>query len=277
MTLVIRDRNLHLQEGDKLYKDVMVTEGTILALDFSNTGTTDGFNVDNGAIVRNLAKETAEQLEAVITGSIKTSTEENQLNSKKGFTGEALPASPSGEWGVNIQGVLDYLTENSGHSFAIIMWAENGTIGTARSFMRSKVEEDYTNTSLRANISATGNITVTVAGAQVAGSGQFPPATGVFATAYEYRGVGQPVQTWINTTDKGDTPMLASGFNAAGGTLIIGRPEIAVVSDAAIYRILIEDLTVSGRTTEEIMLKDWNYVNALGEFLGIQKRPFAIR
>jgi|GEM_PF-1209118 len=274
MTLVIKNKNVSLPSGEKLYRDALVTNGTIYLTDFSNRGATNNFSVKNSDIVMDLARESSVPLGVIAQGQIITNKSSSELTAKKGFTADGITGP--GAYGLNIQAIAEYLTNHQNNNILFNLWVNTGVSGNARGFIRTYGGgTDWSNTAFRANISNTGNLTMTIAGVALQSSTYYPLPNSDVRLAYLYQGVGKGLKVWINGVYKGETAALATGFSAANMTIIIGKPEISATGNQTFYRMLIEDLTVSGRTAEAVVEKDYNYVNALGEYEGIPKRPFA--
>lgn len=274
MTLVIRNKNIILTEGTKLYRDALVTVGTVYLTDLSNRGATQNGAVKNGDKIFDLGRESSLDMDVNAEGYIVTNKADSALTAKKGFS--AIGISGNGAFGVNIPDVLDYLTNNKTHKFLFSIWVNTGTTGNSLGFIRSYGGgTDWTNTAFRANISNTGNLTMTIGGAVISGATFLPAPNTDARIAYLYQGVGLPLKVWVNGVYKGETPAVTTGFDAIGKTIVIGKPEISALGSQTFYRMLIEDLDVSGRNADDVVQKDYNYVNAIGEYTGIPKRPYA--
>lgn len=92
--------------------------------------------------------------------------------------------------------------------------------------------------------------------------------------AIEFNGIGQPVNLYkdgavFSTPSFGS----ATGF-VASDSMVIGKHDWGDPSRTALYRMIVEDLAVSGRSALSVVQKDYNYVKATGDFAGIVKRPF---
>lgn len=276
MTLVIVNKKVELPQGKKVFRHALVTEGSLLVIDFSNLGGTLNFNVDNGAEVLNLARETASGLGVNVYSKIVTPNVENELNEYQGFDTSNVPSSPAGGFGLNIYNLMSFLSANQGHRFFFSFWINTGATGTARSFVRTVDGDDFTNTAIRMNISNTGNLTTTIAGAIISDIVFRPMPNANQRVCYEYQGVGLPIKVWVNGVYAGESSTSATGFDANNHTLIIGRAEGTTTGNQAIYSLIVEDLTLSGRSGEEVAQKDYDYVNQIGEYEGKPtKRPYA--
>jgi len=277
MALVIVNKNVTKGEGEKLYMDALVSEGSLYLTDFSNLGALKQFNVKNNATVNNLAQGAAVELGVISNSYISTPKADSALTAKKGLTADGIIGG--GAYGLIIPNVMDYLSkaEVQSHNILFNIWLNTGTSGVARGFVRTwGGGTDWANTAFRCNIAIAGNPTFTIGGAVVQETALYPEANKIVQCSYLYQGVGQKIKVWINGVYKGETAQLATGFNAAGKSIVIGKPEIPQTGNQEFFRFSIEDLTVSGRDANAVVQKDYNYVNQLGEYSDKPtKRPYA--
>lgn len=276
MSLVVKNKSLELTEGVKLYRDALVSKGTLTLFDFSNRGTTVNGNVNNDAIIYNLGRDSDLMLS---NGVINTPQEINTLDAKKGFTTSGITSTVKGAFGINLnEDINNYIASNPNKEFLFIIWLNQGTNqGVQKNIVRTMNNNIYTSNDFRINANVNGSITVTVAGTNNA-----TPETlltigfdTIFQIAVHYKGVGNKCDYYENGVLKGSSSVNATAFTA-GNYFSIGRPESTLSeSNQSIYRFLIEDLTLSQRTAQTVVAKDFNYVNALDEYQGIEKRPFS--
>lgn len=274
MTLVIKN-NLVSGGLGKLYRDVMVSNGTLTLVDFSNKGC---LKDENLTTVRDLALEAKNDLN--IPNNISFNVTDRgivpNLNDKKGYPIVNLGSysSTANDSGLKIIGIDDYLNENQPHSL-IVVWYD------ATGMDRENLSSDSlikSGDALFENIRMTGG-----AGALASirfggtGSSNYNPGNSVVQVAVEYIDNTQPCKVYVNGKYHGLGSSNAYGFKPANSNnpLNIGVKSPGKNSTVNIYRMFIEDLDVSGRTALEVLEKDYNYVNALGEFSSISPRPFS--
>lgn len=258
--------------AEYLYRDALVTKGTMFCIDFSNTGTLDNFNVGAGAQIKDLAKEPASEMGIVTTG-IATLTGDKVLTPGKGFN----PYGLAKQRGLFFTGLMNYLVANQPHSLLIVWFRKNpASSATENQVIRTKNGTDYSVTNIRLNVSDTvaalsfggsgvGNADATAAGLSKGQLMQF---------AVEFNGVGQPSRKFINGVDLGLREDNAPGFTAAESFMIANVDPGGNVADVAVYRMLAEDFDVSGRSAADVVKKDWDYVHGIGEFENAGERPF---
>src|SRR5690625_1963614 len=87
MSLVIKSLGTTAPEGaERLYRDALVTEGSLFLVDFSNRGTLDNYSLEPGAPVMDLAREAAAEL-GVVTTANSSFMPGHQLTEGKGVVG----------------------------------------------------------------------------------------------------------------------------------------------------------------------------------------------
>lgn len=270
MTLIIKSIGSTAPAGaKKLYRDALVENGTLLLYDFSNRGTLNNFSVSNGSPVFDLARESSIPLGVNAAAKVSSLTD-NNLTPGRGFT-------PQGYTGAGGQGIiipseiLDYLSSSQPNSILILWVRSSPSFATAgrliTSFPPSSPATAFAD--IRITIAANQNGTVVFG----RGAGTAISTNGLVQIAVEFRGVGQATRTYQNGQLLGNSGT-ADGFEGIAENLGIGKMEGAAAAHAALYRMMIEDLSVSSRSALEVVQKDYNYVHALGEFEGIPQRPF---
>ncbi|MGO3807796.1 MAG: hypothetical protein ACTJHT_16085 [Sphingobacterium sp.] len=264
--LVIKYNNLEYgAEAVPLYKDARTNQGTILALDFSSRTCVVG----NGISSVNLPNDLS-AMDIVNFGY--TFTEAKTLTSKKGIHVSQDSIVAANQHGLIFNDIMDYILANPTHNIGMTIWAmRDSTIGgPGERFLRClgglgnfDLSIDDTTTQFRI---AGGSHTQTVS-ANIDRIVQY---------SMTYTPDNSRATRGINGNIFGAMTTVPTGWQDLG-ELGVGKLEESVVSRSPVvmYRMLIEDLTVSGQSEEDFVLKDYNYVNALGEYSGIEKRPFS--
>lgn len=275
MSLVIKSLGTQAPEGaERLYRDALVTKGSLLAVDFSNRGTLDNFDV--ASPVLDLAREPAAELGVVnmIENTYDSDSELSQGRGVQTYEGEEDPGATKGM--VFSGGLLPYLYENQPNSIAILWARVNEDYRTEEEVaimsFDTNLSSGVNGTDFRSRLTETNRLTLSFGGSGIAG-GDISPSYSLQQVAVEFR-PGETNRYFIDGVFRGETNDVTAFSN---NTAFAFGPKIkakAPAADAAIYRFLIEDLEQSGRTADEVVLKDYNYVHALGEFEGIPKRPF---
>lgn len=272
-TLVIKN-NLLTGGNGKLFRDVMVDIGTLLCMDFSNKGCLVSEDLTT---VRDLAKEAKDDL--LIPNNVLFKVTDRgsvpALSSKKGYPIVNLGSysSTANDSGLQIKGIDEYLFAKQPHSLFVI-WLDCSGTG------RSDLATDTIITSSDAlfeNIRVSGGAGATI-GIRFGGIGfvNYNVGSNVTQLAVEYINNTQPVKLYINGREYGLGSANAYGFKApTANPLNIGAKTPGKNTTVNLYRPEIYDLSKSGKTALEVVEKDYNYVNALGIFDGIQKRPYA--
>lgn len=276
MGLVLKTKNTVITATEKLYKDALVSNGTLLLHDYSNRGTLYNYQVKHGFPFRDLSDSKALGINNE-PNYINAYVQENPLS--KGFGVKMYgwgAATGSNLLGFNLKkDLLNYLASNATHEFIFSFWVRrNPAITGSGAFLTSTqtVSGNTTNV-LRLNISSTGNITPTIAGATV--TTDIDTSNGLlYNITAHYKGAGQKMSVYINGDYKRETAGNALGFGTNSSDLVIGFTGGSTPA-ALLYRIMIEDLTVSGRSASEVVSTDWAYCNGIEEFSGTDsKRPF---
>lgn len=131
MTTVLKTLTERAPEGaKKLYKHALVEHGTLAMFDFSNGGTTDNFDVTDGAKIYDLARESSLLLGIDNQG---TSQRNNigatpSLTPGRGFT-NIYNTSGSGRGVVFGTDIMSYLATNTPHAYGSIIYRANPSLG----------------------------------------------------------------------------------------------------------------------------------------------------
>ena len=268
-TLVIKN-NLLSGGTQKLYRDVIVEKGTLFCFDFSNAGCVSN---DDLTTVRDLALESKQELGIPNNVSFNVTDRGSvpALNEKKGYPLVDLGSYSSTAYdsGLNVFGIDEYLFDKQPEKMVWTMWLSLGDIVDSSS-------TQWLKSGNLGNFYAQGRISVTM-NFNASSIVSNPMTVNSIQLSVERQGNGMPNKIYINGKYVEDGPANAAIFleNTVGNPLSIGAKSPLTDTNLVLYRAFMEDLTESGRTALEVVQKDYNYVNALGEFAGIEPRPFA--
>lgn len=268
MALVLQTKET-VGTGDKLYRDALVSNGTLMMLDFSNRGTLHGFSLKRGFPIRDLSGFPDVNNDTRIVNS-------SDLNISEGL-GFPLHELDTGEGSsINLgKDLLNYLHDNENNEFMFVFWLrrDGNVSGSTSTFINSSDDSNYM---IRSRISIDGSnrvITTTVGDAPVGVriTDEFNNGD-IVQAAVHYRGVGEDAISFKNSQQHDTSTRPSAGFGVPESDLLIGRIESGVPFN--MYRIFMEDLTVSGRNAEDVIQEDWEYNNAIGKYSYMKKRPF---
>lgn len=268
MALVLQTKET-VGTGAKLYRDALVSNGTLMMLDFSNRGTLHGFSLKRGFPIRDLSDFTDLKNDTRLTNS-------SDLNISEGL-GFPLHDLDTGEGSsINLgKDLLNYLHENENNEFLFVYWVRRDVsiTGSNSTFINSSDDSNYM---VRSRLSFTESnraITITVGDAPVGVNITDEFNNGdIVQVAVHYRGIGEDAISFKNTQQHATSTRPSAGFGVPESDLLIGRIESGVPFN--MYRIFMEDLTVSGRNAEDVIQEDWEYNNAIGKYSYMEKRPF---
>lgn len=259
--LVLKEKGKIYADGEVLQKDAVANEGTLLLLDFSNPQSLDNYSTKLGDPVKNMAINDLE-----VGGNLNRYM---SLNDRRGLKFTDLTGVGQG---VNLgPDLIDYLVENEDHNYAFIFWIESpsGSADLGTRFFRP-IGGDTTTLSI--SFSRTRAYSVSFCGVTYSvtlANSDTPYQLGLIKN-------GSEIRRFVNGNVQALVSSSPPGFAAADGVGIGNWEDSnAAKCPAFLYRLLIEDLTVSGRSYTEAIRTDYNYVNALGEYAGIAKRPYA--
>lgn len=265
--------------AEKYYLDARVSEGTLLLYDFSRKSTLPSGTLKNNDIVNDLAKG-ASQLDNS-TSFLVTSEANKDLDFL--IDGAYLIRNTSltsgGIGGINLeQDIQNYLLQNNVQKALLILWVYNeASASNTVAIVNSNTEESIgTGRILRASAQSTGAVVVTMGGAQTNPISVANPEDKFAQIAVIYN-QGSPLTVYKNNTQIGSSSAIAGGWGLPSDDLVIGQRTGADgnLTTAKLGSIMFEDLDASGRSATDIIRKDYEYVNGIGEFEGIQKRPYA--
>ena len=277
MSLVIKVKGEYAPtDSKKLYRDAIVDEGTLLWHDFSNRGTLNGAPFVNGNIIYDLARDNSELLGITNTAPLTVVPTANPiLTSGKGVDipsisqGSSIPVR-----GINLGDDLpDYIYNNPDERYLWTVWIRRiDPIPVHGMFMGTSGELDR-GSFMHARLSATGEVSMMFADAT---SGSIPiSTTEVIQISVEFQGAGLPLRVFVNGVFLRESASNAIGFiSPAENPLYIGGID-SRISNVIYYRGGIIDVNKSSLSADEIVKKDWEYCNAIGEYAGLPtKRPF---
>lgn len=272
-TLVIKN-NLLSGGSEKLYRDAIVSKGSLFCFDFSNKGC-----VSNGDLttVRDLALESKNDLGIIddVSFDVTDRGVVPDLTNNMGYPIVNLGSynNSSYDSGLNIHNVDDYLFTKQPPRTLFVAWmAIDGLFSPGYSGIWFK-SGDASMSNIRL-VNGASFLSVRMVSE---GFTNHPASQNVVQMAVERQGVGLPNKLYINGKFYGVATELGGAFSAPDGLqpISIGLKQPNQNTNVTIYRTFLEDLTVSGRTAQEVIAKDYAYVNAINEYAGIEKRPFA--
>jgi len=280
MSIIVRTTTQTAPAGaSKLYRDALVSDGTLLLHDFSNRGTLDNFALEAGATIRDLSREASVPLGVENLVSFEDPAGDiDGLTAGKGFDATLMTSGGFVFRGIMFpQDLLDYFKANNSNDMIIVVWArvKNELLSTIRYTMNARTTVGGSEVSAIRffNAGSAKALTLSFGGSGITRSNN--EVGDLVQMAVHYRGPGVPVVGYFNNVNVGNSASNAPGFNwtSVNRNLNIGRVETGA-GYLVMYRYLIEDLTVSGRSAAEVVRKDWQYCRGIGDFDYIDKRPF---
>lgn len=281
MGLVIKIKGAEAQDGKKLYRDALVSKGTLLLHDYSNKGGVYDRDLAKGAL--DLSREASVSLNVHNGSEFKYSpaATKPELTNGGGYRMDWLGRNltyPDANNGIQLgKSLTQYLVDNKPH-FVMICWVYYDTtavdVGGVFLDPESSIEG--------------GNGKLIRLGHAANGSGNFNPTllgvTGGFGIskntllqyALEVESEFTPMNRFINGIYDGQTGD-NYGFGDTAPDLFIGNNFLGAPQNmsAIMYRWVIEDLSVSGRNAADVVQEDWEYCNGIGKYAGTEsKRPF---
>lgn len=285
MGLLIKDNSAdfsNVSGAEKYYLDALTTEGTLLLHDYSRGGCLPSRTLKNGVRVVDLAQggtELDNNSNFVVNSTAFKNDDylEDGAMRLKNMQGDGLPG------GVNLgTKIQEYLVDNNVQKLLMILWAyvpyDPQSYERSYPIIQSSTSEDIgTGNLIRVYLNASWQLTVTLAGVSAGGVAVHNPE-GVFnqvAVVYER---GEVLKTYRNNAKvNSDSPEVNNNvWGEPDSDLIVGvNANDGIVSRNKLGRLLIEDLDRSGRDPVDVINMDYTYVNATGDFAGIEKRPYA--
>lgn len=276
MSLVIKIAGFK-SEGDGLtiYKDALVNEGSLLLHDYSNKGSLRNNSINHGSPFYDLASDVSKDKLGVDNFGTMDLPDYLDLELTDGggipFNKINEFSSSTEQKGVDMGADLpQYLYDNNPNILAIY-WGRVVGENSAGALFLSTGDSNDRNLSLR--ISPT-NYQGIIAGGS---SGSNPISEDIIQYGIKYIGT-EFNSKFVNGVLSGNGTVATSGFDDGFSTLLLGS-RVSYPSNVAtgfvLYRVLIFDLDKSELTAEQIVKKDWDYCNGIGEFAGLPtKRPF---
>ena len=260
----------------KIYGDALVNEGTLLLHDYSNTGCLRGFDVSNGAPVADLAALVSKDKLGIDNASIMNTEgapSELTLTPGRGIDLEYLRSisSASNHRGMDLGTDLpQYLYDNQPKTL-LTYWVRARLAAGGIVFLTTG-EPSFN--------FLVGALSPSIFQGRVAngtsGGASIDAEYKLVQYSVEFNQVGSPLRIYVNGIYSADGGSNATGFDAGFEKLLIGsRASNPNAVDAFLYRLMIVDLDKSEYTAAEIVQKDWEYCNGIGEYAGLPtKRPF---
>ena len=280
MGIVIKSKGIAAPSGaEKLYRDALVSDGTLLLQDFSNFGNLIDFDITNWAT--DLAKEASEELNIYNSTKLKWNPEnvvKPELSAGRGYQMTSLGrrnVNPLADFGLNYGIDLGkYLADNQ-PNFSLTFWFHRvPSIPLGGRVMLYPTNEAAPSEHLMSiNVLDGGAVNPSIAGVP---GGSVLSTGSINQYTLEYRGAGQKLRRFMNGAFHSETASNAGVLKAPISGLILGNNETnANDIGCNIYRVIIEDLSLSGRSADSLVKKDWEYCQGIGEFAGRPtKRPF---
>ena len=280
MTTVLKTLTERAPEGaEKLYRHALVEHGTLAMFDFSNGGTTDAFDVSNGANIYDLARDSSLLLGIDNQGvSQRNIVDDSSLTPGRGFT-NIHNTTGSGRGIVFGTDLMSYLATNTPHAYGSIIFRANPALGgnfdTDR-YVFAVVDEGnifVNQNNIQLQISPSYAVSFRFGLGNIA-FGDIPSIGGdlVHIGIEVGRGDGK-VHIYHNGVYLKEKEEVYSGFEPPTNYSKIGFIQGNTVP-VATYIFQIEDLGVSGRTALDLAEKQWNYANSLSLYQGMPKRSF---
>lgn len=267
MALVIKTRGVEAPEGaEKLYRDALVVPGTLVLHDFDNRGTLDNFSLAQGSPLRDLARDSSLALGVDNSAVMYHKSESTpELTTGNGFRANNLGDNPKPTkiLGFNLgMSLLEYLHQTQPNTLMIVWIRQQGGM-SAQPINSMSTGGGGTDYPIRVNLSQGTSLNVSLAGAA---GGPINFGGGLLQYAVEYSGNGQPLRRYVNGQYEGEGQS-AFDFGEPTRELMIGQDDTTQPT-AVTYRWLVEDLSVSGRNAADVVGRDWEYCNGIGEFAG---------
>lgn len=282
MALIIRDNNADFSnhpDAKKYYSDARVSEGTLLLLDFSRKSTLPTGTLKNNDKVNDLAKGASSLNNS--TSFLVTSNINKDLDFlvNGSYLLKNTSASLDGNTGINLlQNIQNYLATKNVQRALLILWIfnESSSFNTTTA-LSSKTSESIGNGFIiRASVQSTGAVVVTMGGAQT-NPIQIGNPEGKFTQIAVIYNQGSPLIAYKNNALIGNSGNNAGGWGIPSNNMIVGQNSGSDgnLTTAKLGSVMLEDLDKSGRNAVDVIRRDYEYVNGIGEFEGIEKRPYA--
>lgn len=272
MNLVIKNDNVTAPSGaGKVYRDALVSEGTLMLVDFENTGTTVDYDLSKG--VFDLAREAAEEL-GVFTAPEVSLVNPIEITADRGVPGDPI-GSTSFSRGVLFKGIGKYLYDNQPKCIVSVWIKLDMSVSNIQNSQMIRTNDVGTVGNIGIQSSSTVNPTIS---ARMADKFAIPSSQNIgedyTQVAIEFTGPTTPNKVYINGVYQYDGSEADGSFveNDVNDVLRIGHPQVDTNGPMTVYRMLVEDLDVSGRSAQEVVAKDYNYVNQLGDFSDVPTR-----
>jgi|SRR5690606_1614278 len=277
MGIVLKIRGKKAAPGaEKLLKDVRVNDGSLLLHDFANGGSFVNEDIKDGSQLFDLSDDISRAMG--IDNSTRLVTDVDKKDSViftegKGIDFQSITsgASTSNPRGFNLgMGIVNYLKANNPRFLAIFLIRvksegnNSGRIVTTNSPASAPI----------INFQATSAVSCRMAGAT---SGAMSLVTDQFMQyAFEFQGVGLPIIRYVNGAYQGTGPENATGFDTIETAipLVIGARDVNVAS-IYYYGTNFYDLDKAGKSAEQLVREDYEYITGTGIFEGKgTRRPY---
>lgn len=281
MALIIKDTNADFSANPNakpLLLDPLTVDGTILLLDFSRKSCVPN-SLKKGMQVNDLSKGGSE-LDNDTTFKVTSVANQNFDFIDNGSYLLRNTSATNGEnTGIDLgQDIQNYLRTNNVQNAVFIFWiyqVANSANGFAM-ISSSTSDEIGTKNIIRILAQNTGNCVFTIAGAATNPVSISDSSTKHRQIAIIYK-QGEPLTVYKSKSLHSYSANNAGTWGVPNSNLIVGQNAgvDSNLSTTKLGRVLIEDLDRSGRTALDVINEDYDYVNALGKYAGIEPRPFS--
>ncbi|MDR2274343.1 MAG: hypothetical protein LBF27_25775 [Sphingobacterium sp.] len=278
MNVVIKNQRDKSTTGEKLRRDALVSDGTLMLLDFSNGGTTFEYNLSKG--IYDLARDAAFDLDVETNPVLKSKTVIPDLTAGKGLPGISLGATTVTDYtaGLLIEDVSEYLYLKQPHAL-LFFWVriDLSRPNIASSYI-AKSQDGGTAGNISIQAPSSVNPYVSVRFADKITAANLNIGSTYAQIGAEFINGTTANKLYVNGVFSANGTTVNGGFLQPTGDKLVAlgaRGAAGVACPLNLYRIGIEDLDISGRTASEVMRKDWEYCTQTGEYLNKPtKRPF---
>lgn len=269
MALILKSNTDQAAPGaERMLRDALVTDGTLLLHDFDNKGTLRADSLAQGAPVYDLSREVSMPLGIANSVEFKHNADDDpKLTPGKGLRVDNLGTNPSPSQNLGIDlgtDLLNYLSTKTGNILMVAWLRLDTSIVRNGAFITSTGNGGGNNYPIRFNV-ADGSLTVSFAGASVPGDAM--AGNKLIQIGILYSGSGTPNKKYLDGSFSANGTNNAASFGTPSSNLVVGKIDTQD-RGGILYRWLIEDLNVSGRTPEYVVKKDWDYCHGIGEYAG---------
>lgn len=281
MAIILKDKTAdfsQIEGAEKLYLDALTTEGTLLLHDYSRMSCLPDGTIEHNSPIIDLGSMGED---TVFKSNSELMKDDDYLDA---LTKSYLLRNVGANGGINLgRGIQQYLYEKNPEKVLFIIWMYSPYEEHNRDFgftlINSLTDSGVGNNFIfRVTLVGHGHATISVCGLG-AQPIQFKNTLGEFrqlAVVYER---GKKNATFRNAEKVFSDSLTENNYNwpKPSSDLFIANQTNDGYSktDVKIARILIEDLSKSGRDERDVISMDFDYVNGTGAFTGIEPRPYS--